>query len=603
MNTIKDNLFEEMLNDYLPEEKKSGDIVEGILIRKEVEYSYLDLNGKKEGRILTLEVENNNIGDTIEVKVLRNEEDIIVVSNFLLVKEREFELLEEGNVIEGTVIKKVKGGYNVKIGKNEGFLPFSLANFDKTTDYTGKNFKFYIKEKNKKNITLSRSEIIEKEEKEFLNKISIDDIFVGKINQILDFGLVVDLGSINGLVHISEISWKQVKNISDIYKIGDEITVKVIEVDEENRKVKLSIKQLSENPWDTFTNMFSVGDNIDAIVQEVLDFGLVVDVQKNRGFIHVSELAWNNSNKELKKYKLGDKIEARIIEIENDKKNIKLSIKQLNENPWESVKEKYQIGEILEKQISEIFDFGLLIKLEENIEGLIHVSDLSYRKIGNLSSKYNIGDTIKFKIVDFNDEKERLVLSVKAILDDKWSNIDEKYNLGDIISGKVTSVQEYGIFVEIEEDIEAFIHKNEFSWVLEERKNYQVGDNVEFKIINIEKLEKKLGGSIKQLTVSPWKEAADQYKVGNKVKVPIVSIQENFVLVKLTDRFNGVIPKKELTEEYLKNISDKFNIGDEIEAIVFENNEKKKSIALSVKKIVEIEEKNELKELLKIYGV
>lgn len=584
MCEFNENLFEKMLDDYLPEEKKTGDVVEGILIRKELDYSYLDLSGKKEGRIISREVEDFNIGDIIEVKVLRNEEDIVIVSKFLLDKAKEFLSLAVDEIVTGEITKKIRGGYSVKVGKNEGFLPFSLSNFQKDKEYVGEKFKFIVKEKSKSNITLSRTDLVRKEEEEFFNGINVGDVVVGKVKSVLDFGLVLDLEATTGFIHVSEISWEQVEDLIKKFGINDEVTAKIIEKDIEKRKLKLSIKQLSEDPWNSFIDTYNVGDVVDVIVKEVLDFGLVIGVQKNKGFIHISELAWNNSAKEIKKYKKDDKLEAKIISIENDKKNIKLSIKQLSENPWNSVKEKYKIGEILERKIIEIFEFGLLVELEKNIEGLLHISDLSYRRISNLNSKYKIGDKVKFKIIKFNDEKNRISLSSKALIDDVWNKIDEIYSLGDIVSGAVTNIQEYGIFVELPEGIEVFIHKNEFSWDKEEVKEYRVGDNIEFKIINLEKETKKMGGSIKQLTISPWKEAYDQYKIGNKLSVPIVLVQENFVLVKLTDRFDGVIPKKELTEEYLKDIDEKFKVGDVVEAVIIEMNEKRKSIVLSPKK-------------------
>ena len=603
MCEFNENLFEKMLDDYLPEEKKTGDVIEGIITRKEVDYSYLDLNGKKEGRIISREVEDFNIGDRIEVKVLRNEEDIVIVSKFLLDKSKEFFSLSVDEIVTGKIVKKIKGGYSVKIGKNDGFLPFSLSNFQKDKEYEGEKFKFIVKEKNKSSITLSRTDLVRKEEEEFFNVINVGDVVVGKVKSVLDFGLVLDLEATTGFIHVSEISWEQVDDLIEKFGINDEVTAKIIEKDTEKRKLKLSIKQLSEDPWNSFIDTYNIGDVIDIIVKDVLDFGLVIGVQKNKGFIHISELAWNNSAKEIKKYKKDDKLEAKIISIENDKKNIKLSIKQLSENPWNSVKEKYKIGEILERNIIEIFEFGLLVELEKNIEGLLHISDLSYRRISNLNSKYKLGDKIKFKIIKFNDEKNRISLSSKALIDDVWNKIDEIYSLGDVVSGTVTNIQEYGIFVELPEGIEVFIHKNEFSWDKEEVKECRVGNNIEFKIINLEKEAKKMGGSIKQLTISPWKEAYEQYKIGNKLSVPIVLVQENFVLVKLTDRFDGVIPKKELTEEYLKDIDEKFKVGDVVEAVTIEMNEKRKSIVLSSKKVKEMEETKELEELMKIYGV
>lgn len=585
MSELDNKLFEEMLNDYLPEEKKSGDVIEGIITRKDMDFAYLDLSGKQEGRILIREVEDFNIGDKIEVKVLRSDEDFIIVSKFLLDKAKEFASYEVDEIVTGNILKKIKGGYSVRVGKNEAFLPFSLASLEKDKDYTGEKFKFIIKEKNRNSITVSRTDLVKKEELDYFNSINVGDTVKGSVKEVLDFGVILNLGPTTGFVHISEVSWDQVEDLVEKFGIKDEVSAKVIEKDDEKRKIKLSIKQLEEDPWNVFSASHKEGDILKVVIKEILDFGLIVESERNRGFIHISELAWHNSSKAIKEYEVGNEINAKIISIDNEKKNVKLSIKQLTENPWDSVKEKYNIGDIFEKPVSEVFEFGLLIEMEKDVEGLLHVSDLSYRRILNLPSKYSKGDIVKFKIVSFNDEKNRLSLSSKALLDDIWENIDNVYNIGDVLKGKVINVQEYGIFVEISEGMEVFIHKNEFSWERNVHKEYVVGDEVEFKIINIDKPEKKIGGSIKQLTVSPWKEAAEQYKKGNKVKVPITEIHDNFVLVKLTDRFNGMIPKKELTEDFLKDITERFAVGDEVEAIITEFNEKKKSIVLSVKKI------------------
>ena len=603
MSDLNHNLFEEMLNDYLPEEKKSGDIINGIITRKDMDFAYLDLSGKQEGRILIREVEDYNVGDSIEVKVLRNDEEYIIVSKFLLDKAKEFSSYEVDEIVTGTVLKKIKGGYSVRVGKNEAFLPFSLASLDRDKDYTGEKFRFLIKEKGRNNLTVSRTDLVRKEELDYFNSINVGDVVDGKVKEVLDFGVILELGPTTGFIHISEVSWDQVSDLIEKFGINDIVKAKIIEKDDEKRKIKLSLKQLEEDPWIKFKNTYNVGDTVKAIVKEVLDFGLVVEISRNKGFIHISELAWNNAAKVLRDYKEGDTVEAKIISIDDEKKNVKLSVKQLLENPWDSVKEKYSIGDILERPVSEVFEFGLLIELEKDVEGLLHVSDLSYRRISNLSSKYHAGENIKFKIIDFNNEKNRLSLSAKALLDDVWEKIDDIYNVGDVIKGKVINVQDYGIFLGIQEGLEVFIHKNEFSWDRNEHIEYNIGDEIEFKIININKAEKKIGGSIKQLTVSPWKEAAEKYYKGNKVTVPISSIQENFVLVKLTDRFDGMIPKKELAEEFLKDISEKFSVGDEVEAIVTELNEKKKSIVLSVRKIKEMEEDKEMEELMKKYGV
>lgn len=599
------DLFVEMLPNYLPEERKRGDVIEGVISRKEIEFGYLDLNSKKEGRILVREIEDFNVGDKIEVKILREDENNIVVSKFLLDKAKEFASYNVNDIVTGEISKKIKGGYVVKIGKNEAFLPFSLARFEKDKDYTGQKFKFLIKEKSKNKIMVSRSDLIKIEEEKYFENINVGDVVTGKIKEVLDFGLVVDLGAINGFVHISEISWNPVDDLVQKFGINDEISAKVIEKDTEKNKLKLSIKQLSQNPWEIFEEKHKIGDTVKVRVTEILDFGIVGNILGSdiSGFVHFSELAWNKGAKELKNYKVGDEFDAKIIEIESAKRNVKLSVKQLVENPWEKVKENYKVGDVLERPISEIFDFGLLIEVEKDVDGLLHITDLAYKKVSNLASKYKVGDIIKSKIIGFNDEKNRISLSVKAIFDEKWENLENNYDLTQVLKGKVVNVQDYGIFVEIEEGIEAFIHKNEFSWNKREKKSYKVGDEVEFKIIVMDKIEKKLAGSIKQLTKSPWTEVTEQYKVGNIVNTQIEEVTENFVLVKLTDRFNGIIPKRELSEHFLKNISESFNVGDKVTAIITDINDKKKSIALSIRRVHQMEEKKEMEELLKIYGV
>ena len=599
------DLFVEMLPNYLPEERKRGDVIEGVISRKEIEFGYLDLNSKKEGRILVREIEDFNVGDKIEVKILREDENNIVVSKFLLDKAKEFASYNVNDIVTGEISKKIKGGYVVKIGKNEAFLPFSLARFEKDKDYTGQKFKFLIKEKSKNKIMVSRSDLIKIEEEKYFENINVGDVVTGKIKEVLDFGLVTDLGATNGFVHISEISWNPVDDLVEKFGINDEISAKVIEKDTEKNKLKLSIKQLSQNPWEIFEEKHKIGDTVKVRATEILDFGIVGNILGSdiSGFVHFSELAWNKGAKELKNYKVGDEFEAKIIEIESAKRNVKLSVKQLVENPWEKVKENYKVGDVLERPISEIFDFGLLIEIEKDVDGLLHITDLAYKKVSNLASKYKVGDIIKSKIIGFNDEKNRISLSVKAIFDEKWENLENNYDLTQALKGKVVNVQDYGIFVEIEEGIEAFIHKNEFSWNKREKKSYKVGDEVEFKIIVMDKIEKKLAGSIKQLTKSPWTEVTEQYKVGNIVNTQIEEVTENFVLVKLTDRFNGIIPKRELSEHFLKNISESFNVGDKVTAIITDINDKKKSIALSIRRVHQMEEKKEMEELLKIYGV
>ena len=327
------------------------------------------------------------------------------------------------------------------------------------------------------------------------------------------------------------------------------------------------------------------------------DFAILPSVDDVLGFIHISEISWGAHTGVIEQFKLGDTVKAKIIELNKDAKIFKLSIKRLSSDPWETVKEKYQKGQILEREIKEILDFALLVEMEENVEGMVHISEISYRRVNNLKEKFTVGEKIKFKILEFNEEKRRVSLSMKAILDDIWANIHDKYTLNQEVSGKVINIQEYGIFAELEDGLEVFIHRNDFSWEKEEHKEYKLGDIVNFRILKIDEKEKKISGGIKQLTQSPWKEMESMYKIGNKVKVSVENEIENGYIVKLTDRFSALIPKKELPENTT------LAVGDTVEGIITEMHEKRKSVILSVKKISEMEEEKELKELLEIYGV
>ena len=248
MSDLNNDLFEEMLNDYLPEEKKSGDVIMGIITRKDTDFAYLDLSGKQEGRILIREVEDFNVGDTIEVKVLRNDEEYVIVSKFLLDKAREFLSYEVDEIVTGTILKKIKGGYSVRVGKNEAFLPFSLASLERDKDYTEEKFNFLIKEKGRNNLTISRTDLVKKEELDYFNSINVGDIVDGKVKEVLDFGVILELGPITGFIHISEVSWNQVSDLIEKFGINDIVKAKIIEKDDEKRKIKLSLKQLEVDP-------------------------------------------------------------------------------------------------------------------------------------------------------------------------------------------------------------------------------------------------------------------------------------------------------------------------------------------------------------------
>ncbi|WP_068268020.1 S1 RNA-binding domain-containing protein [Caviibacter abscessus] len=502
--------FEKLLADYLPCEFKSGTAIEGTITRKEMEYSYLDINNKLEGRIRSFEIEDLNVGDTIAVQVIKTEDDYIIVSKLALDRIKEFDGYNVGDIVTGTVQKQIKGGYNVKIKSLNAFLPLSLSGA-KDKEIIGKTFDFLIKEKTKKGITISRTDLTKKEISDFLETINLNDVVKCTISEILDFGVIVKLGPTTGLIHISELTWNQIKDISDILKVGQEI-------------------------------------------------------------------------------------EAKIIEINKEKAKIKLSIKQLTDNPWFATREKYQLGELRTGTIKEILDFGLVISIDNTEdEGFMHISDISYRKYFKLDKTFKIGDTIEFEILNINDEKQRISLSAKALLDKTWDTITDNLNIGDIVEAKVIFAQDYGMFVELPNKLEAFIRRIDYSWTKNELTEFNEGENIKFVITNIDADNKKIAGSIKALIKSPWKEAIETYKIGNIVEVTITDKIDSGLLVELTPRFKGLIPTREIDKDY--------SISDKVKAVIIDENESKNSIILSIRRIKENEEKKELDKLMEKYGV
>lgn len=507
---MNDTDFEQLLNDYLPGDYRPGTVVEATITRKDVDYSFMDISSKLEGRIRSSEIDGLNVGDKVSVKVIRTEEDFVIVSKSALDRERELDSYNVSDVVTGTVVKQIKGGYTVKVNSVNAFLPLSLSGA-KGNEIVGKTFDFLIKEKNRKGITLSKVDLVRKEISDFVNNLELGQVVTAKVKEILEFGAILELGPTTGLLHISEISWEQTKNVNSVLSLGQEVEVKIIELNKEKSKIKFSIKQLTDDPWVAISKKYTVGEKRQGVIKEILDFGLVIDID------------------------------------------------------------------------------------ETNDEGFMHISDINYRKFFKLNKNFKVGDKISFIISQINNEKQRISLSAKALLDEQWENIDNILAVGDIVKGKVLFTQDYGMFVELENKLEAFIRRNEYAWTKAELTEFNEDDIIEFRVIDIDKENKKIAGSIKEMYVSPWVEAMEEYRMGQVVEVQITDKLESGVLVELTDRFKGLIPLRELVSEH--------NIGDVIKAALIDSNEKKASIILSEKRVNDNKEKAEMNELMKKYGV
>lgn len=420
---------------------------------------------------------------------------------------------------------------------------------------------------------------------------------IGKIVKEIKGGYVVELYSHQAFL---PKSLSEAKNSEEILGKELELIIKEIKEDKKGKKVTVSRKDVIMAEKEEEFEKISVGDIVEGIVTEILPFGIVVTIGKLRGFIHISELSWKKSEK-IEGYNIGDKITVKVIELEEDKKNIKLSIKALTRNPWDIAGETYKVEDVVEGKVTKILPYGVLAEIADGVEGLIHISDLTWnKKKVSINEFVKIGDIIKVKILEFKPESRKLKLGIKQLSEDPWTNAETKYAVGTKVSGKVTEIKPYGIFVEVEEGVDIFVHQADFSWI--GNKKFKKDEVVELEVIELDINEKKIKGSIKALEESPWEKALKDYKVGDIVEKTIKNIQDFGIFVTLEEGVDGFIPAQLLSKEFIKNIKDKFKVGEMIKGKIIEIDKEKQRIKISVK-AYEIElEKKETRELLEKYG-
>lgn len=426
------------------------------------------------------------------------------------------------------------------------------------------------------------------------------EIVTGKVSKRVKGGYIVELFHQQGFLpnSLSEISLEQ----GDSF-VGKELAVVVKEIkeDRKGKKILLSRKEIVAAKELEAIDKLTVGDVVKATVLEVLDFGLTVKIDGARGFIHISEVDWKKTADLHKLFKAGDVVEAKIIEIEREKRNIKLSIKALTKNPWDIVAENNSVGQEITGKVTRIVNYGAFVELVPGVEGLIHSSDFSWTsKKVNVNNFVKVGDEIKVVIVELAPKERKLKLGIKQLSANPWENAETKFAVGTTLTGTVVEVKPFGIFVQVEEGVDGFIHNSDFAWT--GNKKYSKGDKVEFKVVELNLEDQKIKGSIKDLTKSPWETTLENYKVGDRVEKEIKNIQDFGMFVKLEDGVDGFIPTQLASKDFVKSLKDVFKPGQVVLAEIVEIDSEKKRIKLSIKKVQLEKEKNENKELIEKYG-
>lgn len=508
------NLFEGFFTTNKP-----GRIVEGKVIDITNDGIRVDIGYKSESVVpryefSAFELKKYKIGDPIEVILdqLESPEGELVLSyekaKALKAWDTILKFFERGEPVEGVVTHKVKGGLSVDIGI-PAFLPGSQVDIQRVTNfdqYVNTTITANIIKINKKrgNVIISRRKFLGDQRteirKKILDTISEGQTIQGQVKNITNYGVFIDIGGVDGLLHITDMTWGRISHPSEIVKIGDNINVKVLSFDKDNEKISLGMKQLSDNPWESMDKSIVPGSRVKGKISNITEYGLFVEVQKGvEGLIHISEISWVDRIIDLKRhFKQGDEVEALVISLDKDNRRMSLSIKQIEKNPWETVDTEFKVGEKIKGTISNITDFGIFVLLKPGIDGLVHVSDLSWTEhIEHPGDMFKRGEEIEAVVLSVDTENKKISLGIKQLLQNPWENIDVTYKVGDLVTGSISRITNFGLFVKLESGIEGLVHISELSDMKKDDVKiedlFKIGEKKEFKVIKVSKDEHKLG--------------------------------------------------------------------------------------------------------------
>ncbi|SKA77355.1 30S ribosomal protein S1 [Desulfobaculum bizertense] len=534
--------FEEALAEYLPglddAELGEGSIVSGEVVKIGEDNVLVDVNFKSEGQISASEfvdADGNmtvSVGDKVDVYVVRKNESegTILLSREKAKRMQLFDSIEEiqekGETIKGRIIRRIKGGYTVDLGGIEAFLPGSHVDLRPVPDMDAlvdQEFEFRILKINRRrsNVIVSRRVLLEEEREtkraELLGTLAEDQVVKGKVKNITEYGVFVDLGGLDGLLHITDMSWRRIKHPKEMVSLGDELELKVLHFDQENQKVSLGMKQLVPDPWESIDTKYPVGQRFSGRITNLVDYGAFVELEEGvEGLVHISEMSWTRKLRHPSQMvHTGDEVDVVILGVDPDKKRISLGMKQVNPNPWDLVAEKYPEGTILEGTIKNITEFGMFIGIEDGIDGLIHVSDISWtKKIRHPNELYKVGDTVQAKVLTVDKEAEKFTLGIKQLSEDPWLTVPASYPIGTVVEGVVTNITDFGLFVEVEEGIEGLVHVSEISRkkVKSPSEMFEEGATIQAKVIHVSADERRLGLSIKQLKTEEDRRPAKEFR-------------------------------------------------------------------------------------------
>lgn len=525
--------FEDLLNEQFGENGILGTVVKGTIVKITDDYVTIDVGLKSEGNIPVREFGTNpelNVGDQVEVLVDRYEDKDgnIVLSREKARREEVWVDLEKsmnaGERVNGIIFGRVKGGFTVDLNGAIAFLPGSQIDIRPIRDITplmgiSQPFQILKMDKVRGNIVVSRRVVLEETRAEaraeLIDGIKEGAILDGVVKNITDYGAFIDLGGVDGLLHVTDISWKRINHPAEVLSVGQNIKVQVIRFNEDTQRISLGMKQLESDPWQAVADKYQVGEIYKGKVTNITDYGAFVELEDGiEGLVHVSEMSWTRKNVHPGKIvSTSEEVEVKVLEVDGDKRRISLGIKQCTPNPWAAYIEEHPVGSVISGKIKNITEFGLFVGLTDEIDGMIHLSDISWEKSGEEAVKdYTKGQEIEAKIIDVDVEKERISLGIKQLSEDSVAQALASLKKGDVVKAVVKSVEDTGITVEVE-GLTATIKKTDLSKdkASQNPENFHEGDMVEAKVTSVDKKNAKVGLSIKALEVEEEKKVLEEY--------------------------------------------------------------------------------------------
>jgi len=499
-------------------------LVTGTIIEVRPKEVVVDIGYKSEGIISMDEFPDSSIaqvGTEVEVLLERLEDDngMVVLSRSKAELKKNWEKIvaacNEGATIQGKVTKKVKGGLMVDIGV-EAFLPGSQIDLTPPKDldqFVGNTYEFKVLKINqdRKNIVLSRRELIEQERTDkkqgLMSTLKVGDIRTGNVKNITDFGAFIDLDGLDGLLHITDMSWGRLNHPSEMLKLGQSIEVQILEIDREKERVSLGLKQRTANPWEKISEKYPVGTRVKGKVVNLLPYGAFVELEPGiEGLVHVSELSWTKKvARPADVLALNQEVEAVVLSVQKDEQKISLGIRQLEKNPWDNVAERFKVGDRVKGNVRNLTTYGAFVELEDGIDGMVHVNDMSWtRKINHPSEILKKGDEIEAIILEIDVTQQRISLGIKQAQDDPWARIEDHFKIGDLVQGKITKIASFGAFVQLKDNIDGLVHISQISEQhIDKIKNVlKVGDDVSARVIKVDRENRRIGLSIKAANYS-----------------------------------------------------------------------------------------------------